>query len=225
MRLLAVLLPVLLLSAGCGDDHGRESPPQASRFEGCTTENFQRTGTPVGTLRAHDDPVRMRLVPHEADRCPDSLISRSGSGVTGGHVGDLDLDPATARVVRTPGRASDLLLVESASGSDGVQAHLFAANGREVRHDDRPLLPAVDTGRRTPVDAACGPGGRLTVVTAKAHQPPGIVLAWDVTRTTYAVEGDLARTVRTSTVARAVADPTLRRRHPELYDGRLLAGC
>jgi hypothetical protein len=50
------------------------------------------------------------------------------------------------------------------------------------------------------------------------------VLAWDVIRTTYAVEGDRA-TVATETVVSAVADPTLRRQHPELYDGRLFASC
>lgn len=224
MRTLLLLLAATVLLGGCGEEHELESPPQASQLDGCTTENFARTGTPVGTLHSNDRPVQLRLVPHGADRCPDSLISRSDSGVTGSHVGDLDLDPATARVVRTPG-ADDLLLVESAPTGGSTQPHLFAANGQEVRFGGRLVLPAVDTGRRTPVDAVCARAGHLVVVTAKAHQPPGIVLAWDVTRTTYAVQGDGAAPVGTATVARAVADPLLRRQHPELYDGRLLADC
>jgi len=225
MRTLLLLLAATLLLAGCGDEREQESPPQASQLDGCTIENFGRTGTPVGTLRSDERPVRLRLVPHDADHCPDSLISRGGSGVTGSQVGDLDLDPATARVVRTPGRASDLLLVESAPTGGSTQSHLFSAAGQEVLVDGRPLLPAVDTGHRAPVDATCARAGRLVVVTAKAHQPPGIVLAWDVTRTTYAVERDRATPVATATVARAAADPLLRRQHPELYDGRLLASC
>ena len=62
-------------------------------------------------------------------------------------------------------------------------------------------------------------------MTARAHQPPGIILAWDLTRTTYDVRDGVAVPVRTSVTENAGADPVLRRRMPHLFDRSLFAGC
>ena len=65
MRTLVLLLAATVLLGGCGEEHELESPPQASQLDGCTTENFARTGTPVGTLHSNDRPVQ----PSSCDAC------------------------------------------------------------------------------------------------------------------------------------------------------------
>ena len=222
----ALIAAVVLLAGGCGDGRQRESPPQAAQFRDCTMRTFDSVGRPVATLHADGDRVPVRLVPPGARRCPASLIVRSGSGVSGTRVSGLDLDPTTARVVKTRGAdGQELLALDSRRGPAGVQTHLFTPLAQEVRVGGHPLLPVIESGHRVPADATCTAGGGIAVTTAQAHEPPGIVLAWDVTRTTYTLDGGQARGTRSASVARAVADPTLRRQHPELYDGRLLAGC
>jgi hypothetical protein len=116
----------------------------------------------------------------------------------------------------------------------GTQPHLFAAAGKpgkpgrlvEVTVDGGPILPFLATdGGGAPVGATCTPHGGIAVDTATAHQPPGIVLAWDVTRTTYAIHDGRARRTGSSVVATAAADPALRRERPDLFSGDLFPNC
>jgi hypothetical protein len=51
------------------------------------------------------------------------------------------------------------------------------------------------------------------------------VLAWDLTRTTYALRGTEAVVTGRRAVGRSLADPVLRRQRPGLYDGRVLTRC
>ena len=223
----AVLLSgIALLAAGCGDGRLPESPPQAAQFRDCTIRTFGTAGRPVATVRADGEETRVRLVPAGDPHCPASLIARTGSGVFGSSVAGLDLDPTTARVVTTRGTdPQHVLVLASKPGADGVQVHLFTPHAQEVRSGDGPLLPLLEPGHRVPVDATCTAEGGIAVTTAEAHQPPGFVLAWDLTRTSYALDAAQTRQTGTTSVARGVADPTLRSQHPELYDDRLLTGC
>ena len=68
--------------------------------------------------------------------------------------------------------------------------------------------------------------GLVVVVTARASEPPGIVLAWDLTRTTYRRAVAPAAQVARAVVRRErSADPVLRRERPDLYRGLVLTGC
>jgi hypothetical protein len=113
----------------------------------------------------------------------------------------------------------------------GYQWHLFTrvpGQGTvEVTHDGQPLLPFVSTdGGGSPMTATCTKSGQVAVYTAQPHQPPGVVLAWDVTRTTYALHGSTATQVSSKVVRKAAADPTLRKQMPQLFHPtRLFAGC
>lgn len=113
----------------------------------------------------------------------------------------------------------------------GYQWHLFTrVPGRgtvEVTHAGQPLLPFVSTdGGDSPMTATCTKSGQVAVYTAQAHQPPGVVLAWDVTRTTYAVHGSTATQVSSKVVRKAAADPTLRKQMPQLFQPtKLFADC
>ena len=87
----------------------------------------------------------------------------------------------------------------------------------------RPLLPLVaDHAGAAPMTRRARPTVDVAVATSKAHQPPAIVLAWDVTRTTYRSRTGAPSRLGPPSVAEAAADPLLRRDHPELYDGSWL---
>ncbi len=113
----------------------------------------------------------------------------------------------------------------------GYPLHVFTRDGEgrvvEVRYGGRPLLPFVATDTvAAAMTATCARDGEVAVTTATVHEPPGIILAWDVTRTTYRLHGARAEKVATTSVGRSVADPVLRRRMPALFHpGEIFADC
>lgn len=145
-------------------------------------------------------------------------------------VSGLDLVPDQAKVVHLAGDGPDLVLLSARPHPrGGAQLHLFGAGGKtgltEVTADGKPLVPFLATdGGAAPMTATCT-GDGIGIVTAQAHEPPGVVLAWDVTLTSYAIEAGRAVAQGQSSVARAAADPVLRQDHPELFDGSVFADC
>jgi hypothetical protein len=225
----AAVLAVVLTSAACGSPTGTGSNPSAG-YEGCAS---QGTVVARADLAANGSTDQVRLVRGGAGRCADSLVARVGDRVVGVSVRGLDLVPKGAKVVHLKGmRAPDLVLVSSRPHPrGGSQPHLFGATGsgaglREVTTGGNPVVPFVATdGGAPPMTARCTAGGGIVMLTAKAHQPPGIVLAWDLTRTTYAVRDGRAVETSSAVVRKAVADPLLRKKMPELFDGALFADC
>jgi hypothetical protein len=156
-------------------------------------------------------------------------VARSGEGVTGLDVTGRDLEAGTARVVAL-GDGTELLLVDGGvHPRGGFQPHLFvlADELHEVREDGNPLLPFVATdGGGAPMAATCLGDRELGILTATTSEPPGVILAWDVQRTTYRLEGHEAVLVGTKQVRDHAADPTLRKEMPELFEpGALFADC
>ena len=89
---------------------------------------------------------------------------------------------------------------------------------REVTVDGGPVVLFVATdGGMAPLAVRCG-DGTIEVVTATTAEPPGVVLAWDVRRTTYTLSADGARQRGPSSLEEDVADPLLRQDMPELFD-------
>jgi hypothetical protein len=132
--------------------------------------------------------------------------------------------------LRGSGAPDLVLLYAKPHPRGGSQPHLFGAGGKaglvEVTAGGRPVLPFVATdGGNAPMTATCTPDGGIAVLTGKAHQPPGIILAWDVTETSYDVKGGRAVETGSQLVQKAAADPLLRKYHPELFDGSLFASC
>jgi hypothetical protein len=228
MRLLgtAVVLAASVATSSCGS---QEEGDRA--FHGCRAADVPGAGVRVARADLDGDgrPDRLVLTGSRA-ACPDSLVGVVGDRVVGTSVTGLDLVATGSRVLRPAGQ-DELVLLRSRTTADGHwRPHLFAAGGAggltDVTVAGRPLLPLVSTQPGgAPMDVACTPRGTLAVTTSKAHQPPGIVLAWDVRRTTYRIHDGVATRLRTTVVQDAAADPLLRRDHPELYDGRLLDGC
>ena len=225
----ATITAVGALAAGCGGQEHGGSTHDAASWHGCSVTEVTRHGRPVARADLDHDgrDESVRLV--TAGRCAGSLVVVRDRVPTGIDVSALGLRAEGARVVRPHG-GGELVLVRSRERGAGLeQAHLFAAPGQRLRElrrpDGAPLLPAVRVGGRTaPQAASCAPRGGITVVVATAHEPVGIVLAWDVTTTTYDVRHGRVRS-RSTEVLRAVAEPVLHRQAPELYAGRLLGDC
>jgi len=217
----AALVAAVTTLAGCGSS----GSPEASAPDDCTGH-----GRVVARADLDGDgkDAPVRLTTQGSGACAHRLMGDAG---TSADLKGLDLAAKGARVVHLDGHRGDLLLVSSEPHPrGGAQPHLFGRGGasglRELTVDGQPLVPFVATdGGAPPMTATCTDKGEIAIDTAKAHQPPGIVLAWDVTRTTYAIKGGVATRARSRLVAAAAADPTLRKDRPDLFDGRLFAGC
>jgi hypothetical protein len=210
----ALALTVLVGTAACGEDR-----PAADAADDCV-----RHGTTLARADLDDDGTTdtVRLCAHR-------LVAEVGGKVLTADVRGLGPDPARARAVRLRDNA-DLVLLPSARGRGGAwRPHLFGVGPgglAELEVGGRPVLPELSTAPgRAPMTASCTEDGGLSVVTARVHQPPGFVLAWDLTTTTYDVRAGVVTRGRTSTVESAGADPTLRNRMPHLFDGSVLADC
>jgi hypothetical protein len=244
MRALAVVLVTLVL-AGCGSDPGSDSGPdpssdnssdrtQPTGYRGCTANDVAGQGKVVAKadLDGTGGTETIRLIGASDRRCHNSLVAVVEGRLVGTDVSRLHLVQNRAHAVQLHGKAAaDLVLLWSQPHPrGGSQPHLFGLrdSGRlvEVTLDGRPVLPFVATdGGGSPMTATCTGSGGIAVFTAVAHQPPGIVLAWDVTRTTYDVRDGRAMAVGSSMVQEAAADPALRRSRPELFSGKLFANC
>ena len=135
-----------------------------------------------------------------------------------------------ATVVHLHGAGAPDLVLLSAKPHPrgGWQPHLFGSGGEtgltEVTSEGRPVVPFVATdGGAPPMTATCTKEGGVAVMTATAPEPPGVVLAWDVHRTTYTRRTAGRRPP--ARVEKAAADPLLRKERPELFDGTLFANC
>ena len=217
----AVIVTALLATAGCGDQ-----PTKASSFAGCAGRGEVLAHADLDDDGDVDD---VRLVGPGAGRCAGSLTADLGGTIAGVAVRNLDLVAPHAIVVRPRGKRDVVLVRSRATATGQWQPHLFGIDGgrlAEITDHGRPVLPVVQTSRGSaPMDAACTPSGGIALFTAKAHEPPGIILAWDVTRTTFAVRGSRAVRTDRSMVKVAAADPVLRKDMPGLYDGRLFTNC
>jgi hypothetical protein len=217
----AVLTALLGLSA-CGSQTGSSAPD---------TDECAGQGTVVAKadLDGNGPPSTVRLAGSGAGACADRLLADGGAWAD---VGGLDLVPEQATVVHLKGSdAPDLVLLSAKPHPrGGWQPHVFGSGGEtgltEVTSEGNPVVPFVASdGGAPPMTATCTPDGGIALVTAVAHEPPGVILAWDVTETTYTVKAGRAETTGSKLVEEAAADPVLRKERPELFDGTLFANC
>ena len=225
MRTLSAIsaLLVLVLLGGCGAEDSRSDPGQPARWGDCTLEALGRAGgQEVATLSdGGSADVTVLLVPTGNGPCAGGLVARSAGGVEGLDAAGLDLDARSAKVVALE-EGSELLLVDGGTHPrGGFQPHVFALSGglHEVLVDGNPLLPFVATdGGGAPVTATCSDHGGVDVLTATTSEPPGVVLAWDVQRTSYRFEDGRAVRTGTKQIRDHTADPVLRKEMPALFE-------
>lgn len=222
MRTLGAAL-VLLLVAGCGQ--GGSVPPRTAIWGDCTVPRADAGGRVVarGALDGGRETYTLRLFGPGGGPCADGLVMRVGSSVWGIDVSGRHLDASTLRVVALHGSGDSIVVADSRPpASGGLQTHLFVpSSGRlvELTKNGAPLLPVVTTdGGEPPATATCEPVGRLAVWTATAHRPPGIVLSWDVRKTTYQLSSGKAVAESSVLVEDGAADPSMRRKMPQLFE-------
>jgi hypothetical protein len=171
-------------------------------------------------------------VPPSADGgCSNALVARLSGGPAGLALGDVRLDAESARAVRLKDTDRELLLMrEEAHPRGGYQPRLYgygAAGVAEVTEAGQPLLGFVATDSAgLPSTATCADDGGISFLVATTHEPPGVVLAWDVVETTYSLDGTDAEEASATEIESAVPDPVLQRRMPQLFEpGAYFADC
>lgn len=226
LRSCAVGALLLVVVAGCGDARpdvsGAAAGASATPTSHCTVALPYAAGV---RLDLDSDGTVEFVGSNEAQGdCPASLISSLGGTVP--VKGDLPITELLA--IRIPGRHGDVVLATQSSPRGGSQSSLFGyADGKfaELTVDGKPLFGFVATDAATEhVSAACTPDG-FTVSTAVAHQPPGVVPAWDVSRTAYTVSGNTVTKGATTQVADNVLDSALGSKYPALVSGAMFTNC
>lgn len=234
MRVVATLSVLPLLLAGCGDDGASDRPAKAAArtsVADCLVATLGPRPTVDVDLDGDNTVETVEDVAGKGNgHCARAYLEVEVAGKTrlAAVPDDLGIAPNGMRRISVPGRAGDLVLAVLSHPRGGFQAHLYGyADGKleELTVDGRPVFPFVATDTVTdPISAACTHGG-FEVTRAQAHQPIGVVPAWDVERTTYAVDGNTVTVRATSEIADNVLDKQLRRDYRPLLQYSLFANC
>jgi len=228
--LCALVAPLVL--AGCGDSG---DPPRASSSPSSSTSacRGQAAAPPVDVKADLDGDGARETVAYwgPSTECPSepSLTAVvAGKEVRALVQDELPLTAGDLHVVRISGRTGELLLATAHHPRGGFQARLIGyADGKleELTVDGSPIFPFVATDVLTdPISATCVDGG-FAITTARRHEPVGVVAAWDVYRTTYAVDGNAVTAGAATEIADNVLDKDLPKKYSDLVHYRLFESC
>ena len=239
LRTLPALAVVLSLGlAGCGsaprsDDSGTAAGSGSTTPIPSATPS--RCGIVTGRL-APEAPVdvdgdgrREMVMFGAASQCGPAYL-QAGNGDDPPRVTlPADAPPVTGIFgVRVPGRDGELVVTRSTHPRGGFQLRVYAAEGArlvELQRGSEPLVPFVATDvQEHPLSVDCAEDA-LVVTEAVAHEPAGIAYAWDVRRTTYALDGVTLTAGPTQEIADNVLPAQLTRRWADLVDHTAFAGC
>lgn len=229
MRVLGTLVALPLLVAGCGDSGSSDT-------DGTSDESsIVCTGSPDAPGVSLDldgdgaaDTVHVDGAPVDGT-CSDAVVADvHGKQVVARFEYGLPVEPDNLTGVQVPGRNGALLLITAQHPRGGFQAALYGfADGKleELTVDGGGIFPFVATDApSTPMAATCVDGG-FEVTTARRHEPIGVVAAWDVDRTTYAVDGNTVTKGETTEVVDNVLEKDFRTKYRALTSYSLFANC
>lgn len=162
--------------------------------------------------------------------CPDNL---SVAGKVGDpYVGvDLPTDEPPVRSgfgVAVPGRKGELVVTRQDHPRGGFQLRVYAAgDGKlvELEVDGHSLVPfaALDV-QEHPLSIDCTNGG-VVITEAVAHEPPGVMFAWDIRRTPYVVDGTTVTAGTAKEIADNVLPGQLGAKYPDLVKYTAFKSC
>ena len=233
----SMLLAALLCLASCGSSEPTDGGSGAEKNEATSSKVGQCpvdspavvSARTVATADLDGDgkDEAIKLTAPDGD-CANLLFAKLGEGFVHAQmpVGGPPLSKAFA--VEVPGREGALLVTRQDHPRGGFQLRLYAAGQDELvelRTDDGPLLPfvALDV-QEHPLSVDCADGG-VVVTEAVAHKPPGVMFAWDIQRTTYAVEGGEVTAGETEEIADNVLPAQLKSKYPDLVDYSAFKSC
>ena len=233
----SVLLVAVLCFASCGSSEstdggsgGGKEEPTAEKVGQCPVDSpavVSARTVATADLDGDGKAEAIKLTAPDGD-CANVLFAKLGEGFVHAQmpVGAPPLSKAFA--VEVPGREGALLVTRQDHPRGGFQLRLYAAGPDELvelKADDHSLVPfvALDVQER-PLSVDCTDGG-VVLTEAVAHKPPGVVFAWDIQRTTYAVEGGEVTAGETQEIADNVLPSQLEAKYPELVDYSAFKSC
>ena len=232
----SMLLAAVLCFASCGSEPtggssgaGNDEPATAKVGQCPTDAPAVVSARTVATADLDGDGERdaVKLTAPDGD-CASMLFAKLGEGFVHAQmpVGGLPLSKAFA--VEVPGREGALLVTRQDHPRGGFQLRVYAAEADELvelKTDGHPLVPfvALDV-QEHPLSIDCADGG-VVLTEAVAHKPPGVVAAWDIQRTTYAVEDGEVTAGKTEEIADNVLPAQLKAKYPDLVDYAAFKSC
>jgi hypothetical protein len=227
--LLGWLLLLGLLVGGCGNDAGGPGTTGTAPATACPSDRADAVAVAKADLDG--DGVKETIDYQQAStHCgPYLVVTVDGRATTAALDEDLPVRAGGSFAISVPGRTGDLAVLSQEHPRGGFQVVLAgwsAGTGLSTLNvDDRPIFPFVATDTlSTPLSASCTADG-FEVTRATAHQPIGVVPAWDVERTAYTVNGTTVTSGGTTKVADNVLDRQLRTRYADLVHHRLFGNC
>ena len=232
----SMLLAAILCLAACGSEpadgksEAGKGEPTPAKVGQCPTDSpavVSARTVATADLDGDGKGEAIKLTAPDGD-CASVLFAKLGEKYVHAQL-PLDAPPLTkAFAVDVPGREGALLVTRQDHPRGGFQLRLYAAGPDELvelKVDDQPLVPfvALDV-QEHPLSVDCTDGG-VVVTEAVAHKPPGVIFAWDIQRTTYAVENGEVTAGETEEIADNVLPAQLRSKYPELVDYSLFKSC
>ncbi len=164
----------------------------------------------------------------DRDPCPGLLWTEIGGN---DHTWSLPADEpqvSAAFAVAIPGRTGELAVTRQDHPRGGFQTRVFAFaddQPEQLEIDGQPLVPFVATDvQEHPVSIDCGDNS-IVVTEAVAHEPAGVMFAWDIKQTTYALQGTTVTAGPTEETADNVLPAQLKKGYPDLAKNAVFPSC
>lgn len=197
-----------------------QCPPDSPAVEAART---------VATVDLDGDGTKepVRLTAADGD-CTNLLFAKLGEGYVFAQL-PIGAPPlSSAFGVAVPGREGALLATKQDHPRGGFQLRVYAVGPDglvELKDGKDALFPfvALDVMEH-PSSIDCADNA-LVVTEAVAHEPSGVAAAWDIRRTTYALEGSQVTPGPTEEVADNVMSAKLRATYPDVVRHTTFTGC
>lgn len=223
------LLAILLV--GCGSDGGGDaqdlSAGESSPTSTCVASLRPGPGLGVEADLDGDGTAERVQVTPPSTGCP-LVVSADVDGPVAVSVAEDLPDVAAIGAVAIAERDGQIVLVKLSHPRGGFQVRLFGYDGGELAEltdGGEPVLPFVATDAPTHYLAARCTSDGLEVTEALAHEPIGVVPAWDIYRTSYIVDGNTLTAGDRTEVADNVLDEQLENKYTDLMHYRLFENC